>query len=260
MGRINSMKVVSQPELLLAACLLLPASGNAVSPLVTDDADTVERGRLQLNTGWQFSRSASVSLHSIPVNPVVGIHSRGELGLTFGYQWRDGRGAMPGQKDDSDITDLTLATKWRLWQTEDENFKLSGRLDVKLPTASESRGFGTGQTDIGGILVATRCWGRTCFDWNVGYTASGASRSMFGNDHWFLGQAVRGELAKRWTLIGETYALLPQGKEGIASTFHFSGGAQFNLCENVLFSALFGSAAGRSSPDLTGYLGLTYAF
>jgi hypothetical protein len=138
--------------------------------------------------------------------------------------------------------------------------ELSGRLDLKLPTASENRGFGTGHTDIGGILVATRCWGRTYFDWNLGYTASDASRRVFGNDHWLLGQAVRGELNKRWTLIGETYALLPQGNEGIASTFHFSGGAQFNLRKNVIFSALIGSAVGRSSPDFTAYLGLTCTF
>jgi hypothetical protein len=63
--------------------------------------------------------------------------------------------------------------------------------------------------DVGGVIIATRCWGHTCLDWNVGYTASDASRSVFGNDHCFVGQGVRHELAKCRTLIGETYALLP---------------------------------------------------
>jgi len=57
----------------------------AVSPLVVDDADTVERGRLQLNAGWQVSRTGSESLFSLPINPVLGLNSRGELGATFGY-------------------------------------------------------------------------------------------------------------------------------------------------------------------------------
>lgn len=91
------------PTLVASARLAL-----AVSPLVTDDADTVEPGHLQLNADWQFSRTASVSLHSIPVNPVFGISSRGELGATFGYQWRDGSGSVPKQADADGITDLTL--------------------------------------------------------------------------------------------------------------------------------------------------------
>lgn len=184
---------------------LLPGTALAVSPLVTDDAGTVEPGRRQLNAGYQFSRTASVSSHSFPINPVLGLSSRGELGATFGYQWTENS----GNSDANSITDLTLATKWRLWQTAGDKLQLSSRLDLKLPTASRDRGLGTGTLDVGGVIIATRCWGHTCLDWNVGYTASDASRSVFGNDHCFVGQGVRHELAKCRTLIGETYALLP---------------------------------------------------
>ena len=184
---------------------LLPGTALAVSPLVTDHAGTVEPGRRQLNAGYKFSRTASVSSHSFPINPVLGRSSRGELGATFGYQWTENS----GNSDANSITDLTLATKWRLWQTAGDKLQLSSRLDLKLPTASRDRGLGTGNLDVGGVIIATRCWGHTCLDWNVGYTASDASRSVLGNDHCFVGQGVRHELAKCWILIGETYALLP---------------------------------------------------
>jgi hypothetical protein len=111
---------------------LLPGTALAVSPLVTDDAGTVEPGRRQLNAGYQFSRTASVSSHSFPINPVLGLSSRGELGATFGYQWTENS----GNSDANSITDLTLATKWRLWQTAGDKLQLSSRLDLKLPTAS----------------------------------------------------------------------------------------------------------------------------
>jgi hypothetical protein len=253
LAKVNPRCFTSIIFLLLSSC-----AAPAVSPLVTDDADTVEPGRLQLNMGWQFSRTASVSLHSIPVNPVIGLHSRGELGLTFGYQWRDGFGSAPNQNDAGDITDLTLASKWRLWQSSDEGFKLSARLDLKLPTASEHRGFGTGDVDASGVLLATRGWGRTCLDWNVGYTANDVSRGVFGDDRWFFGQAVRHEFTERWTLMGETYALLPQ--QGASANFHFNGGVQFSAHESFLLSALIGSATGRNSPDLTSYFGFTWVF
>lgn len=227
---------------------------NAVSPLVTDDADTVDPGHLQLNGGWQLSRTGPVSLYSIPFNPILGLNSRGELGAIFGYQWRDHR------IEADDITDLTIATKWRLWHTEDNNFKVSARFDLKVPTASEHSGFGTAKTDTGIVLIATRCWGPTCLDWNIGYLAIDLSHSVFSDDHWFLGQAMRHELNKRWTIIGETFAMLPQGDEGGSANLHLSVGAQLTLRENFLVSALVGSAAGSNSPDLTGYLGFTLEY
>ena len=262
----RSMSAPSRYEWLLClaavALLAIVASARlalAVSPLVIDDADTEEPGHLQLNAGWQFSRTGSVSLQSIPVNPVFGISSRAELGATFGYQWRDGSGSVPTHADGESITDLTLATKWRLWQhSPADGFKVSGRLDLKLPTASERHRFGTGHVDVSAVVIGTRDWTRTSVDWNVGYTAVDASRSVFGDDRWLLGQAVRHRLTERWTVIGEAYAVLPQGNEATPANGHFDGGAQLALRENVLLSALVGTGVGRDTSDLTGYLGFTW--
>ena len=244
------------PRFLAAIFLMLLSQSVvfAVSPLVTDDADTVDPGCVQLNAGWQLNRTGSVSLFSIPVNPVLGLNSRGELGVTFGYQWRDGPTPADG------ITDLTLATKWCLWRMKDDNFKLSARFDLKVPTASAHHGLGTRETDAGIVLIATREWGGTSFDWNIGYSVIDLSHAVFSDDHWFLGQAVRHELNKRWTVMGETFATLPHGHEGGSANMHFSAGAQLTVRENFLVSALIGSAVGSNSPDLTSYLGFTLVY
>ena len=62
----------------------------AVRSLVTDDADTVEAGKLQRNCDFQFVRTSSTSLYLVPINPVLGLTPRLELGAIFGYQRRDG--------------------------------------------------------------------------------------------------------------------------------------------------------------------------
>lgn len=232
---------------LLAAVASAPLA-LAVTPLVTDDADTVERGHVQLNGGWQFSRTGSASSHTVPVNPVFGLSPRGELGATFGYQWRAGVGRAPKQADADGITDLMLETKWRLWQQPADGFKLSVRFDLKLPTASEHRGLGTGHADLGALLAATRCWGSTCLDTNVGYTAIDASRRIFRDNRWFVGQTVRHDLMERLTLIGETYALLPHGKTSTSATAHFNGGAQVAVHENLLLSAFSAPASALTVP------------
>ena len=235
--------------------LLIPLSTFAVVPLVTDDADPVDFGHLQLNSGLQFSRTASTKLYDYSVSPDFGITTHGEFGVMFGYQWQNEDG-----NDDDGISDLILETKWRLIGTATNLFKLSARFDLKLPTAPERHGLGTGEPDADVFLIATRNWGNTYLDWNIGYTAVDAAHSNFNDDRWFFGQAVRRQLNDRWTLIGDAYVTFSQGKTGAPANFNFEGGAQFNLCENFLLSVLAGSAVGHNNPDLTGYFGFTWTF
>lgn len=232
---------------------LIPLSALGVSPLITDDADPVDFGHLQVNTGAQFSRAAGTKLSGYSANPVFGIAPRGEFGVTFGYQWRNGS----DEKADG-VTDVTLETKWRLLGKADDNFKLSARFDLKLPTASDQNFLGTGKPDADLALIATRVWGKTSLDWNLAYDAIDISRGDLRDDRWFLGQAVRQQLDEHWTLIGETYVTFSQG-HGDAN-FNFDGGVQFNLNANLTLSALIGSTIGRNTPDLTSYLGLSWTF
>jgi Putative MetA-pathway of phenol degradation len=240
-------------RIIFALAVLASTAALAVAPLVVDDADPVDFKHLQLNSGLQFSRTASANVYDYLVNPVYGITSRSEFGVTFGYESQNGNG-----NDADGISDLILETKWRLIGTATNLFKLSVRFDLKLPTASER--LGTGETDGDVILIATRNWRNTYLDWNIGYTAVDASHTNFGDDGWFLGQALRQQLNNRWNLISDAYAMIPQGKSGGSANFNFEGGVQFNLRQNFLLSVLVGSAVGSNSPDLTGYCGFSWTF
>jgi hypothetical protein len=204
---------------------------------------------VQVNAGWQLQRAAPAALHTALVNPVFGLGNRAELGTTFGYQWRD-------EPPADGVTGLAFATKLRLWGA-DGGFKVSTRLDLKLPTASDARGLGTGNVDFGATLIATRCWGATCLDANVGYTAVDGSRVVFGDDQYFVGLAARREASARWTLVGESYAVLPHGSPAPPVAVHFDLGAQLAATDDLVLSILVGSAIGRGSPDLTGFLGFS---
>lgn len=236
---------------------LRPTPVLAVSPLTTDDADPVTLGHFQLNDGWQFARIGSSLLHGPSINPVLGIHPRGELGFTFGYQWLT-RHSSP-TADDS-FADLTFSSKWMLWQSKDDSFRISARVDLKVPTAPARPLLGTGHTDVGLVGIATKTWGPTSLDWNAGYTAANFGDLRLGDDRWFFGQAVRQDISSRWTLIGEVFLLLPRGHRGGTCTVNYYAGAQFLAHEGVLLSLMMGSATGVASPDLAGYLGITCDF
>jgi hypothetical protein len=239
------------------AVLMSPGTGLAVTPLVTDDAGTTDFGQLEVNGGWQLTRTGSMGLHTIDLNPVFGVSTWGEVGADFGYQFRSGDGDAPSQDDADSVTDLALTTKWRLWLEPEGGFELTARLDLKVPTASEHDGLGTGKTDAGARLIGTRCWG-TCFDWNVGYTANDLTRTEFDDDLWFVGQAVRHDLPQRWTLIGESYALIPEGQG--PTNVYFNGGAQYAVRHDLLVSVMLGSSVGRNGLDLLCYVGFSAFF
>ena len=141
-----------------------------------------------------------------------------------------------------DITDLTIAPKFRLWQGPDDKLKFSARLDLKLPTASKRNGLGTGDPDVGLVGIATYKLGKTSFDSNFGYYAIDFSRTDFDNDRWFIGEAVRHEVNEKWTIAAEAYGLLPNKGAGGHATWYFSAGPQWCVRDNILVTALIGSA------------------
>lgn len=248
------------PRLLPALPLLLSWFAfapvvQAVPPLVVDDADIVEPQRLELTCGWDFFRTGSAALHVWTVSPVLGLNGRSEFGLTFGYQWLH---SSDNTKDAFGLTDLELSPKWILWHAADERFTLSTRLDWKMPTANKERELGSGNTDLTPVLIGTCRWGRTEFDWNVAYTFADAPRMIWNDDQWLVGQAVRHELTRRCMLVGEAFALIPQGSAGGSATGHFRGGAQFFIDDNLFFSTLVGGAVGPDSPDLAVTVALTW--
>jgi hypothetical protein len=228
------------------------ATVRAVSPLVTDDADTVPPGQLQINSDFTFTRTGSTTLYSVPINPVAGLLPSLELDAIFGYQWRQGPGPTSTTGDADSVTDLTIAPKFRLGEALKGKLKFAARIDLKLPTASDEHGLGTGKVDTGSVGIATYTVGNTAFDFNVGYYAIDTAQTDFGNDRWFIGQTVRQTLNKNWNILAEAYAFLPNTGAGGQATFNFSGGPQWAVTKTVTVTALIGTAAGHNSPDLTG--------
>jgi outer membrane putative beta-barrel porin/alpha-amylase len=261
MAQTTKIRTAGVARWLLGLFVLVSAPAlYAVSPLVTDDADTVEPAKLQLNCDFFVVRTASTSLYSASLNPVRGLTPGLELGAIFGYQWRNGSGATPTTADADDLTDLTIAPKFRLWQGSNNKLKFSARLDLKLPTASKRNGLGTGDPDLGFVAIATYQFGKTSFDSNIGYYAIDISRADFANDRWFFGEAVRHQVNEKWTFLAEAFALLPNTRAGGYATWYFSAGPQWSVRENIVVTTLIGSAAGHKSPDLTGTFEITLGF
>lgn len=93
----------------------------------------------------------------------------------------DGAAARPTANSESGVGDIYLGTTYRPGPVFGE-VHLDSTLRVKLPTASESRGLGTGEMDVYGQLDAYRTFGSVTPFATVGYRVLGDNSTYQLND------------------------------------------------------------------------------
>jgi hypothetical protein len=138
--------VLVLPSLLL----LFTSSTFAARPLTTDDTGTVEKGKFQLETGFDFARQENYDKELGPSMILTyGMFERMDMGIGSGCLFVH---PAEGKKENA-FADTEVKVKYRLMDEKDglPSFAVSGR--VKIPTASESKDFGLGKTDLGIIAI-----------------------------------------------------------------------------------------------------------
>jgi len=250
--------IKNKVNLLTAAGLLTAATLQAAYPLLVDDAAIVAPGETELVVYYEGSLGSGEHLHGFPVEITHGVHPRFELGLSFGYQVLDDRDA--GNRE-SGILDTELMMKTLLLeQGERLPFSLTVEGTVSLPTASESRGLGSGNLDLGVNFAATREWERTALDLNAGYLFAEHFRGRRSDeDEWFLGAALRYMATDAVETFVETVLELPVGSSsGTVTTLRI--GVNWELREDLFLGGGVGPSFGTDSPDVVVTAGATWAF
>ena len=125
----------------------------AARPLTTDDAWTVEKGEFQLEAGFDALRQDNHDREYSPsLTLTYGLLERMDLGIGSGYVFFHPK---EGERENG-MADTEIKLKYR-WMDEKNwrpAFTISGIL--KIPTASESKGLGSGQTDFGINAILTK--------------------------------------------------------------------------------------------------------
>ncbi|MFN7137746.1 MAG: hypothetical protein ACK4UN_00230 [Limisphaerales bacterium] len=158
------------------------------------------------------------------------------------------------------LMDTVLSLKGRLLSQEHYYpISLSAEGTVKVPTASRARDLGTGETDLGFVLIATRSWSQTSIDLNVGYTLSRVFRGQREGDQMFYGGAIRHPIGERWQLFTEVFA--ESDTNDFSDTVLMGrAGFQTQIASRLLYSAAAGTGLRRGSPDFTATTGFTFLF
>ncbi len=227
----------------------------AARPLSTDDAGTVEKGEFQLEAGFDALRQDNHDREYSPsLTLTYGLLDRMDLGIGSGYIFFHPR----EDKRENGIADTELKLKYRWIDEKDWRpaFAMTGTL--KFPTASESRGLGSGQTDFGIHAILTKNLSKQLvLHLNLGYTFIGEDHV---NNELNYSLAAQFMLTEKWALVGEVVGV--NNLNGRRGDDPFSGliGTYCLLTDKIIWDAGLEIGMSKAAPDFRLTTGLTLLF
>ncbi len=134
-------------------------------------------------------------------------------------------------------------------------FAVTGAL--KFPTGSERRGLGSGATDVGITLVATKGFGPVTTHLNLGYTVIGAS----GQENvlkW--GAAASLQVTRPLSFVGEVVGETNSDRHAKDDPREFRVGLAYALRDHIVLDGAVSLGLTRASPNYVLTVGITARF
>ena len=224
----------------------------AVPPLVSGDVPTAEKGTFEWYLGTLYHRASdSIRREILTTELVYGISDRQEV--TF---------EMPllSQEGEHGLGDITLGTKFMFVKESETLPGVSVTFELKLPSASASRGLGTGAFDYDFLVPVQKNWGWFTLLGNVGYTIVGDAH-VGGvveprKNVWFVSSAQQCQIAPKTKLLSEVY-LATSDEPGRPNTFAGDIGLEHEFGENSRCTAPLEEAFAKAAADFASMSGLS---
>jgi hypothetical protein len=227
----------------------------AARPLTTEDTWTVEKGTFQLEAGVDATRQDNHDRETTPSLILsYGLLQRMDMGIGSAYSFVHPK----DRENEKGFGDTEVKLKYRPLDEKDWRpaFAVLGKL--KIPTASQSKGLGTGKTDIAMMAIATKNLSkRVVLHLNLGYTFIGEHGA---NNELNYSGAVQFILTDEWALVGEIVAV--NNCNGRHGDDPFSGliGAYYLITDKIIWDAGVEIGMNKAAPDFRITTGLTMLF
>jgi hypothetical protein len=231
-------------------------------PLVTDDAYPVARGDVEVEFGLELETTTQSYSLTAPFAFGFGLTDWLEVALKPSALYVDDQDASPRQV--GGVGDLVLEAKAKLpFRPWDLDLALVPSL--KLPTADEDRGLGTGEVDGGAVFVVSKAFTEDHkLHVNVGYTVTGKAPAAQLQDVLFIGLAgeatIPGVAEDRLQFVAEVFGTTKEAEDG-RGDIQGRLGARYRVVEALILDAAIGrSFTSRPQVEFVATVGLTWTF
>jgi hypothetical protein len=249
-------------QILCAVAILLvtASSGFAAHPLITDDAGTVGKGKVQieLNTEYSYDKQDGVKTgtNEVAATLTYGILENLDIVMGVPYQFISVKDASSSTHVNG-INDTTLEVKWRFF--EHEGFSFAVKPGVILPTGKEAEGLGSGRVGCSLYFITTKELKPWAFHLNLGYIRN-ENRGGDEKNLWHASLAGELEVIKDLKAVANIgIERNPEPGSNVHPAF-ILGGFIYSLSEHV--DVDLGIKAGLTKPEVDYAVlgGLTFKF
>lgn len=247
----------------MIAAFLIFAGGSSLAgrPLEMDDADAVEQGQFEFEAGGSYAHDSELTAWEWPFGLTAGILPNVEAGLSFGgVHERRVEAGMPIDRE-CGVSDLELAVKWKFFDEASWLPAQALAAAIKVPTADEDKGLGSGETDYDLTWIASKKLGeKTGVHLNAGYTWVGEPAGEDVGDVFHYGIALDYQLTEAVQWVGEVFAE-KEVQGGTQTLVQCNTGFRYSVSDRLTLDLAAGTGLhGDDTPDLTATAGLTWAF
>jgi Putative MetA-pathway of phenol degradation len=231
-------------------------------PLVTDDAYPVERGDVEVEFGIELETTTQSYSLTAPFSFGFGLTDWLEVAIKPSALYVDDQDASPRKV--GGVGDLVLEAK-ALLPFRPLDLDLALVPSLKLPTADEDRGLGTGKVDGGAVFVVSKEFTDTRkVHFNVGYTAVGKTSDVDLQDQLFIGLAgetsIPGLAEERLQVVAEVFGTTAE-EDGGPGDIQGHLGVRYLALESLILDAAIGRSFTAHPPvEFFATVGLTWTF
>ncbi|MCZ8324532.1 MAG: transporter [Sphingomonadaceae bacterium] len=242
------------------SALALLASASIATPALAEDYTQFSLG-LDYSEG-DYGITPDTKIVAVPIGIKL---QRGDFFVRASLPWLhvdgpavpgDG-GALPGpggSTSRSGIGDLSLAAGYSLPVTDTLYFDMIGK--VKLPTASESKGLGTGTTDFTAEAELTKVFGQTSVSLRGGRRFNGSSAAFPLQDVWQAGAGIYHTVGK--VTLGLDYDWRDAALPTLPNRSELTGSLGYKLTDAFRLQGYAYTGLSDGSPNIGGGLQLVY--
>lgn len=264
-NRLNAGKIAVAVLVIGMALLSLPPSVRCARPLITDDAGTMGKGRLQVEL------SLDVSDQRQDEDGVVTKEDHVSAATAFYYGIVDNVDivlGLPFEKtkirvddetvyDKGGFTDVSLGLKWRFF--EKNGYAMAMKPGVTLPTGNDAKGLGAWKVTCGILFIATKELGHFAFHFNAGYRRN-ENRTDERKDIWGADLALEVKAMKDLMLVCNVGIATNTDRRSSADPAFALGGITYNITESFDIDLGCKRGLNEAEADNTYIGGLTIKF
>jgi hypothetical protein len=264
-----------QRRVLACATTLLLLSGGssfAAHPMITDDAETLGKGTIQIelngDIGTEKQSNGGGSIGNVNSSPAqiastVGTGVTDKIDITLGLTRPWGSGYVAGFTfNDAGSVDFTLAMKWQVFEHDGYSAAVKPQLGysyaVNVPEDDHTLSYGA-------TLILTKEFGPFAVHLNAGYTYNDYNlavvRGFSRSDIWSVSMAATYEIIKQRLKLCADFGTSTNPDKTVSEVPVYGlGGIIYTVNKNLDLSA--GAKFGLTNPetDFTGTFGVTLKF